>query len=101
MGLNEELKQIETKISPYLKLGYIAIAAVILGVLGIILLPGMISAFPAIIGNLGIGIGAWWVIDKYALTDINTIDEIKKNNTSFGLMMIAFAIILAAAIIGS
>lgn len=84
--------------SPYLKFGLLSIVAILFGVLGIWIVPGPLSAFPAIVGNLGFGMGIWWLIDKYVLTDLDTIVEIKKGNIAFAILILSIAIIIAASI---
>jgi len=99
-NLKNEFKKIETTIEniSYLKFGLIAIFAIIFGILGILFVPTILSAYPAIVGNIGFGIGLWWLIDKFALKNIDTINEIKKGNIAFGLLLLALAIIIAASI---
>lgn len=39
-----------------------------------------------------------WAIDKYVLKGWDTIEEIKKNNTAAAIMLLAYAVILFAAL---
>ena len=98
--LKNELEKIEATIenTPYLKFGLIAALAILFGVLGVLFVPAVLSAYPAIVGNIGFGVGLWWLIDKFVLKNIDTIEEIKKGNIAFALLLLALAIIIAASI---
>jgi len=97
-GIGETINDLMNNIPSYLKFGIIAILAIIIGTLGLIFCPDVLSSYPAIIGNVGFGIGIWWAIDKFVLKTIDTIEEIKKGNIAFGLLLLAIAIIIGAAI---
>jgi len=47
--------------------------------------------------RLGIGISLFFFMDKYFLKEVDTIEELKKNNISVGLLFIAYAIIFFSA----
>lgn len=47
------------------------------------------------------GITLFFVIDKWVLNDIDTIEEIKKGNIAYGLFMLAYAIVLAGSIVAA
>ena len=98
------LKEIEenVKTNPYLKFGLIAIAAIFIGILGLIFVPAFVSAYPAIIGNVGFGLGIFWIVDKYVLKGVNTINEIiVQKNVAYGLLLIAIAMMICASILAT
>jgi len=49
--------------------------------------------------KLGIGVFLFFLVDKYLLKEVDTIDEIKKGNIAMGLLFIAYAIIFYAAML--
>lgn len=85
----------------YLKTGTISTVLIILGVLGLFFLPGILTSYAAILGNIGFGILIFYIIDRYVLKTVDIIEEIKKGNIAFGLMLLAFALIIAASISAS
>jgi len=54
------------------------------------------SSFTAGIFRVTIVILLLVSVDIFVLKDIDTIDEIKKNNTAFGLLLLALAVIIHA-----
>lgn len=57
------------------------------------------SAFAFALGKVSIAIVLFWLFDKVVLKDIETIDEIKKGNIAYGLLLLSFAILIASAIV--
>lgn len=43
-------------------------------------------------------IGAFWVFDRFILSEIDTIEELKKGNTAYAIFLLSIAIMVAAAI---
>jgi hypothetical protein len=59
------------------------------------------SSFSVGLAKGVLGIFLYWIIDKYAVKEIDTIAELKKGNIAYGLFTLGIAIIVAAAILGS
>lgn len=59
------------------------------------------SAFGETIVKMAIPICGLYFADKYLLPQIDTISELKEKNVAVGLVILAFAIIFAAAVISS
>ncbi len=59
---------------------------------------GPFSRFPASILLMYIGILALMYMDKIHFSHINTTQAIQDNNLAYGLIMLAYAIIIAAVI---
>jgi hypothetical protein len=48
-----------------------------------------------------IGIALIWVIDRYAVKELNTIVELKKGNVAYAIFFLGLSIIVASAILVS
>jgi hypothetical protein len=59
------------------------------------------SSFSAAILKVSIGITLLVLADKFLLTNIDLIDELQKGNIAVGLMLLAYSIIIAAALLAS
>jgi hypothetical protein len=59
------------------------------------------SSFSVGIAKGVLGIFLYWVIDKYAVKEIDTIEELRKGNVAYGLFTLGIAVIIAAAIVNS
>ena len=47
--------------------------------------------------RLGIGVALFFLVDKYFLLEVDTIEEVKKGNTAVGFLFISYAILFWAA----
>lgn len=56
------------------------------------------SYFGAAVAKVSISVILFWVIDTYLLPEIDTVTEIKNGNIAYALVILAYAIIVAAAI---
>jgi len=52
------------------------------------------SRFGAIMFLTGIALGSWFLFDKYVLTSIDTLHEIKRQNIAFAIVLLAIAIVM-------
>lgn len=59
------------------------------------------SSFAVILLKITIGFTLFWLIDKFAMDEIDTMEEIKKGNISYGLLLLGLSITIAAAVIAS
>lgn len=60
------------------------------------------SAFPAILGNCGIGFLILYVIDRFIYPTVNTFEEIIiEKNIAYVLHLLCYATIIGAAIIAT
>ena len=59
------------------------------------------SSFSVGLAKGVLGIFMFWIFDKYAVREIDTVEELKKGNVAYGLFTLGFAIIIAAAILGA
>lgn len=89
----------------YLKIGTISILLTIIGILGLVIcstvLP-QITSFFAIMANVGESLGIIYLIDRYVLKDINTLELIKNGGgVSYSIFLLAICLVIAASIIGS
>lgn len=48
-----------------------------------------------------LGVFLVWVFDKYAMKEVDTVEELKKGNIAYALFMLGLCIVIAAAIINS
>lgn len=60
-----------------------------------------LSSFAVGIAKAALGVFLAWSFDKYAMPEINTVDELKKGNIAYALFFLGLCIIVAAAIINS
>ncbi len=42
-----------------------------------------------------------WIFDKYAMKEIDTVEELKKENVAYALFFLGLCIVIAAAIVNS
>jgi hypothetical protein len=92
------------KVSNFLGLGKTIIVFICVGILGLILsfisIP-MLSALPAILANVGLGLLVFYIIDRWVLKEVDTLGEIKKGNISYAILLLSFAIIILASILAT
>lgn len=87
----------------YLEYGIISIFIASIGIISLYLLTTYLpelTAFPAILGNVGTSLFIFYIYDKFVLKNIDTNEILQKGN-NFGLYILAIAIIIAASIIAS
>lgn len=48
-----------------------------------------------------LGVFLFWIFDRYAVKEIDTIAELKKGNIAYAIFLLGIAIIIAAAIVYS
>ncbi|MDR3626508.1 MAG: hypothetical protein P4L45_06730 [Ignavibacteriaceae bacterium] len=60
-----------------------------------------LSSFAVAVTKAIISLILFWLFDRYGMNQIDTVEELKKGNTSYAIFMLALAVIIAAAIIGS
>jgi hypothetical protein len=60
-----------------------------------------ISSYAVSLTKGVLGIFLFWVIDKYAVKEIDTIEELKKGNVAYAIFLFGIALIIAAAMLGS
>jgi hypothetical protein len=60
-----------------------------------------LSSFAVAVTKAIISLILFWLFDRYGMKQINTVEELKKGNTAYAIFMLALAVIIAAAIIGS
>lgn len=60
-----------------------------------------LSAFAVGIAKGALGLLLVWVFDKYAMKEINTVDELKERNIAYAIFFLGLCIVVAAAIINS
>jgi len=56
------------------------------------------SAFPMGLLKGIIGIMLFWVIDRYAIYELDTIEELKKGNIAYALFVLGICVIIAVAV---
>jgi hypothetical protein len=56
------------------------------------------SSFPMGLLKGIIGIMLFWVIDRFAIKEIDTIEELKKGNIAYALFVLGICIIIAVAV---
>lgn len=57
-----------------------------------------ISEFGAALVKIGTGGLCFWLFDRFAMKDIETLEELKKGNVAYALFLLAYAIVIASAI---
>jgi len=60
-----------------------------------------LSAFAVGIAKGVLGVVMVWIFDRYAMKEIDTVEELKKGNIAYGLFMLGLFVIIAAAIVNS
>jgi len=55
-----------------------------------------LSGFAAGLLKAALAVGAFWAFDRFVLTDLDTVAELKAGNVAYGLMLVALALLLAA-----
>ena len=60
--------------------------------------PVELSGFAAGLLKAVLAVGLFWSFDRYVLTDIDTVAELKAGNVAYALMLVALAILLAATV---
>ena len=63
-----------------------------------VLTPVELSGFAAGLLKAALAVGLFWAFDRYVLTEIDTVVEIKAGNVAYALMLVALAILLAATV---
>jgi len=102
--INNYLKNRNSRVTNYLRVGIISILSVVIGFIGVIYFSTtfpIITAYFGIIGNVGLGIGVWYIIDRYVLRNVNTIEEIEKGNIAYSILALSIMILIAAAILAT
>jgi hypothetical protein len=61
----------------------------------------LITAFFAIVANVGVGIGIFYIIDRFVLQSIDTIGEIKKGNIAYAILFLSIILLIAASIVAT
>jgi hypothetical protein len=56
------------------------------------------SSFPMGLLKGIIGIMLFWVIDRFAIKEIDTIEELKKGNIAYAIFVLGICIIVACAV---
>lgn len=88
----------------HLKTGFISLITMIVGIIGLVVFSNIlpqVTSFFAIIANVGESLGIIYLIDRYVLKDINTLQEIKNGNISYAIFILAICLIIAFSISGS
>lgn len=60
-----------------------------------------LSSFAVGLAKGALGIFMFWIFDKYAVKEIDTINELKERNIAYAIFLLGIAVIIAAAILGS
>jgi energy-coupling factor transporter transmembrane protein EcfT len=60
-----------------------------------------LSSYGAILANVSLGLVIFWAIDKFALKDINTVEELKKGNVAYAIYFLSITLIILGSIIAS
>ncbi len=56
------------------------------------------TSFPMAILKAIIGIFIFWLIDKFAIYELDTIEELKKGNIAYAIFVLGICIIVACAV---
>ena len=59
------------------------------------------SAFTISLSKGFFGILLFWVIDKVAIDEVDTIDELKKGNVAYAIFLLGIAFIIGVAMFGA
>lgn len=59
------------------------------------------SGFPVAMTKALIGMLLFWLFDKYAMHQIDTLTELKKGNIAYAIFVFGYCVIVAAAIAAS
>ncbi len=57
-----------------------------------------LSGFAAGLLKASLAVGLFWAFDRYVLTELDTVAEIRAGNVAYGLMLLALAVLLAATV---
>lgn len=58
----------------------------------------VMSGFAAGLFKAALAVGAFWAFDRFVLTELDTVEELKAGNVAYGLMLVALALLLAATV---
>ena len=59
------------------------------------------SSFSVGLAKAVLGIWLVWIFDKYAVKEIDTIEELKKGNIAYAIFFLGLCIVIASAILTS
>ena len=59
------------------------------------------SSFSVGLAKAVLGICLVWIFDKYAVKEIDTIEELKKGNTAYAIFFLGLCVVIASAILTS
>lgn len=59
------------------------------------------SSFAVGLAKGVLGVYLFWIVDKYAIKEIDTIKELKKGNIAYAIFLLGIALIIASAILNS
>lgn len=60
-----------------------------------------LSSFSVGLAKGVLGIFMFWIFDRYAVKEVDTINELKERNIAYAIFLLGIAIIIAAAILSS
>lgn len=60
-----------------------------------------ISSFAVGLGKAALGIFLFWIYDKYAMKEIDTVEQLKNGNIAYAIFLLSLALLVASAIIAS
>lgn len=59
------------------------------------------SSFAVALILIDVAVIKLWLVDKFILYNFNTLDEIKNGNMAAGLALLAYAVVIAAAVVSA
>jgi len=60
-----------------------------------------ISSFAVGLGKAALGVFLFWIFDKYAMKEIDTVEQLKNGNIAYAIFLLSLAVLVSAAILGS
>lgn len=98
--MNEEIKRWTQTIAGKIYIAIVLILGIAIFALSMIYIPEY-SSFTAGILKAAVGITLFYLFDKYALKEVDTIDELKKGNIAYSLFLATIGALIVAAMLAS
>ena len=102
--INDYAADLIDTVEEYIPMGKIVLGFVVFGVLGLITSQftfPMISSLFAIISNVGVALGIFYVIDRWILTKMNTVKLIESSDNAKICVIMCLTVIICVSILAT
>lgn len=98
--MNEEIKRWTQTAAGKIYIALALIVTIAIFALSMIYLPEY-SSFTAALLKASVGITLFYLFDKYALKEVDTIEELKKGNIAYSIFLATIGAFIVAAMLAS